>query len=338
MQSSYLKWLKNLIYGPDSEDIMLTSSAKIVAIGGGTGLSTLLRGLKNYFYNLTAIVTMTDDGTSSGIISREFDTLPPGDIRKCISALARDENLVSKLLEYRFPKDNKSFSGHTLGNIWIAALTRHFESFEKAIETTSEIFAAQGKILPATLDSVRIGAIYSDKKKIIGESKIPRPGEVIEKIFLTKNPLAYEKALQAIKSADFIIIGPGSLYTSIIPNLLIKRISQTIKTNRKAPKVYIANCSSERGETEGMTIEDHIKEIEKIAGKNLFDYCLVNNNIIKTSRNSSKLGAVNNITTENKIFGKCKIIKADLIDENNPIAHDSEKLAQEIANLFEASN
>lgn len=177
MRSSFLGWLKGIIYGPIGTDFALANSAKVVVIGGGTGLLTLLRGIKNYFYNLAAVVTTTDDGASSGIISREFDTLPPGDIRKCISALAKDENLTSKILEYRFPRGNKSFSGHTLGNIWIAALTRHFGSFDKAIEATSEIFATQGKILPATLDSVRVGAIYSDGKKIIGESKIPRRGQ-----------------------------------------------------------------------------------------------------------------------------------------------------------------
>lgn len=297
----------------------------------------LLRGLKNHFFNITAIVTMTDDGASSGIIRQEFDTLPPGDIRKCISALAQDELQVSKVLEYRFPKGNKSFSGHTLGNIWITALANHFGSFEKAIETTLEIFSTRGIIYPATLDSIKLGAKFENGKKIIGESKITKTGKKIKEIFFTKNPKAYPKAIDAIKKADLIIIGPGSLFTSILPNLIIKKIANAIRNNRKALKIYIVNCSTEKGETEGFSVEEHIETLNELAGKGLFNHCLANNKIVSRSQNESRLGSIHNITTNKKEVGKVKIISRDVIDETNPLRHQSDKLARAIVEFYNSA-
>lgn len=335
MKKIIKKWWNGLLYEPNDPRRLAGGSIKIAVIGGGSGLATLLRGLKKYSTEISAVVAVTDDGRSSGIIKREFDTLPPGDIRKCISALTEDEELVSKVLEYRFDEGKKHFGNHTLGNIWIAAMTQYFGSFARAIEATTEIFKTSGKVLPASLSRTEICAEYVDGKKRCGESKIPRPGKKISKIFL-KNPSTgvYSKAAIAIKEADLIIFGPGSLFTSVIPNLLIRGIAQAIRENSKSVNVYVCNCSTERGETEDYAVFDHIKAIFDHCGGKAFDYCLVNNNILKTSRNRSTLGSINNITTKEKEILGCEIISCDLVNKKNPLYHDSEKLAKAAIELY----
>jgi len=334
MPTSLKRWWRKIVFEPNDPRFWNAQAPKVAAIGGGTGLSILLKGLKNYFDDISAIVTMTDDGASSGVIRQEFDTLPPGDIRKCISALAQDEELVSKVLEYRFNKKEKIFAGHTLGNIWIAALTKYFGSFEKALEATLKIFATRGNIYPSTLDSVKLAAVYENDGKEIGESKIAKPGSKIKKIYFSKNPKPYPKALQAIRNADLIVAGPGSLFTSILPNLIIKEIAAAIKKNQQAVKIYIANCSTERGETESFSVEEHLETINRITGAKLFDYLLVNSRIIKRSKNESTLGTVNNITTKRKNHLGVEIFRADIIDHKNPLIHDSEKLAQALSRIY----
>jgi len=329
--------LKKIIFEPDDPRYFGMNEDKVVAIGGGTGLSTLLRGIKKHFKNISAIVTVTDDGASSGSIRREFDMLPPGDIRKCISALTEDEELTSKLLEYRFNK-GRGLSGHTLGNVWITALTQYFGSFEKAVETTSELFKTAGVILPATLDSINIAARYEDGKKRVGESRIPRPEKKIKRVFIVGRPRAYKKAVAKIAEADLIVIGPGSLYTSIIPNLLIPGIKKAIEKNKKAFKIFVANCSTERGETEGMHVEDHIKAIYKATNSRIFDLCLANNRIVSHANDDSKLGAVHNISPESSHVLGCKIISRDIVDHKNPLLHDIEKLGGTIAKLYKSNH
>lgn len=336
MKANFIKsWWQNLIYEPDDPRLLTGGEIKIAAIGGGTGLSVLLSGLKKYSDNISAIVAVTDDGSSTGVIRKEFDILPPGDIRKCISAMAHDEEIMSQILEYRFPGKTRSLSNHTLGNIWIAALTKYFGSFEQAIEVTSKIFNTAGQILPATLDNIKIGAIYENGSKAMGERRIPKTGKKISSVFLNKNKVkAYKKAVLAINSADIILIGPGSLYTSIMPNLIIPGIREAIRKNRDALKIYIANCSTERGETEGYSVRDHIEAIKKHTGYKVFDYCLVNRRVIKKSRQSSKLGEVYNISTdEQKILG-CEMIQTDLINPARPLFHDSDKLANAVIKLY----
>lgn len=335
MKNFFRKWWRGLAYEPNDPRILAGSEIKIAVIGGGTGLSVLLRGLKQYSNHISAIVAVTDDGESSGLIRKEFDILPPGDIRKCISALAYDEKLVSELMEYRFKEGKSSFSGHTLGNIWIAALSQHLGSFARSVETTTEIFRTAGKVLPATLNKTQLCARYEDGKTVVGESKIPRAGKKIAKVFLKNvSACAYFKAAQAIREADLIIFGPGSLYTSVIPNLLIKGIVKAIRENTDSVNLYVCNCSTERGETEQYSVEDHIKAIFDHIGGSPFDYALVNNRVIQKSSNSSKLGDINNITTnENEIAG-CKIIHADLVEEKKPLYHDRHKLAKEIISLY----
>lgn len=328
------KWWRNLIFEPGDPKLLAGSQIKIAAIGGGSGLANILRGLKKYSDHISAIVAVTDDGASSGKIRNEFDVLPPGDIRKCISALTYNESLLSEILEYRFKGRKKSLSGHTLGNIWITALTKHYKSFAKSVEITSQIFRTAGRIYPATLDNVKIGAEYYEGRKSIGESKISQPGRKIKRIFLNKkNVRAYSKAKAAIKEANLIIIGPGSLYTSVIPNLLIPGIRQAIRNNHQALRIYIANCSTERGETEGYEIKDHLKAMIDHGGK-MFDYCLVNTHLVKKTREHSKLGKINNITTKEKEIMSVKIIPYNVVNNKKPLYHDANKLAKAIIKFY----
>ena len=323
------------MYAPDDPRSNAGGTIKIAVIGGGTGLSTLIRGLKKYSSHISAIVAVTDDGKSSGILRKDFDMLPPGDIRKCISALAYDEELISSLMEYRFSDKEKSFEGHTLGNIWIAALTKYFGSFELAVEATTEIFKTAGQVIPATLDKIQLGAIYSDSSKVLGESNIPNPGKKINKVFLNKEKICpNKKAVEAIISADLIIIGPGSLFTSVIPNILIRDIKNAVKKNSRAVRIFIANCSTERGETEGFAVADHIKMIETHAKGKIFDWCLVNNKVLKQSKKESELGEIHNITTEKEQILGYKICSDNVVRDSNPLYHDSDKLAKSIIELY----
>ncbi len=334
MRAFIKNWWNGLRFEPTDPRYRAGGVVRITAIGGGTGLSTLLRGLKEYSDRITAVVAVTDDGSSSGVIRREFDILPPGDLRKCISALAYDEEMISKLLEYRFEGGN-DLSGHTLGNIWITALSKYFGSFELAIEVTTELFQTAGKVMPVTLDKTGLGAIYENGKKVIGESRIAHPQWRIREVYLTKkNVAAYQSAVSAINEADMIVLGPGSLYTSVIPNLLIPEIRRAIIANQEAVKVFVVNCSTERGETENYTIEDHIRAIEHHAGKRMFNYCLVNNRVIKRSQSESELGEINNITTNETMIKKYRVVSRDVVNESNPLYHDSAKLAKSLINLY----
>lgn len=335
MKKIFKKWWHGLLYEPNDPRQYVGGDLKIVVIGGGTGLSNLLRGLKHYSNKITAVVSVMDNGASSGMIRKEFDILPPGDIRKCISALAYDEELVSKLMEYRFRTGENSFSGHTLGNIWITALTEHYNSFEKAIEATTEIFKTAGRVLPSTLQRTDLCAEYENGEKVCGESEIPQAGKKIKKIYLNKKGIrGYKKAIEAIREAQIIIFGPGSLYTSVIPNLLISDIRNAIRENTKSLNIYICNCSTERGETENYSVENHIEAIfDHCLGKP-FDHVLVNNKVVKKSKNASALGNINNITTTKNKLSECKIISRDIVSDKNPLYHDSEKLAKAVVELY----
>lgn len=335
MRKFLKKWWNDLKYDQEDPRWLAGGEIKIAVIGGGTGLSVLLRGLKKYSSSISAIVAVTDDGKSSGIIRKDFDILPPGDIRKCISALAYDEKLISNIMEYRFVENKKSFSGHTLGNIWITALTKYFGSFERAIEATTEIFQTAGKVMPSTLRRLQLCAEYVDGKVAVGESRIPKAGKKIKRVYFNhKNVQAYKNAVSAIETADLIVIGPGSLYTSVIPNLLIKSIGRAIHNNANAVKVFACNSSTERGETENMSIEDHIEAIHEHSDKNIFQCALVNNRIMKESKDASVLGSVNNISTNKKEILGHKIVLADVISLKKPLYHDSEKLAKAVIGLY----
>jgi len=328
---SWWKWLK---YEPNDPRFSAGGVIKIAVIGGGTGLSNLLRGLKKYSNHISAIVTVADGGGSTGKLRKEFDMIAPGDIRQCIGALAHDEGLFSNLLEHRFSTDKKILGGHTLGNIWITALTDYFGSFEKAIEVTSEIFQTAGKVLPSTLDNVDLCVEYEDKTVLKGEHHLDEVVKKINRVFFEKKVEAYEKAVKAVSEADLILIGPGSLYGSLIPNLIIKGISDAVVNNKKAVKIYIANCSTERTQTRNYLVDDHIKVIKEHADTDLFDYCLVNNKILAQSEDEAKIGEINNITTEKDVIDGVKIVKADLVSRENPLYHDSDRLAKAVIELY----
>ena len=252
---------------------------KIVAIGGGTGLSTMLRGLKKYTQNLTAVVTVADDGGGSGVLRQELGMLPPGDIRNCLEALANVEPLMGELLHYRFTEG--SLKGQSFGNLFLAALNGiSGGSFEEAVSRMSQVLAITGRVLPVTTANVQLEAELENGARVVGESKIfyckKREECRVRRVRLVpERPAALSEALEAIRQADMLLLGPGSLYTSLIPNLLVEGIAQAI-LDSDALKIYIANVMTQEGETEGYTNSDHIRAIFQHSAEGLFSLCLVN--------------------------------------------------------------
>lgn len=239
----------------------LNRGPNIVAIGGGTGLSTLLSGLKRYSSNLTAIVTVADDGGSSGVLRRELGVQPPGDIRNCLAALAREEPLLTRLFQYRF-KAGSGLEGHSFGNLFLSALTAITGNLESAITASSRVLAVQGQVVPATNADVRLWAELENGERIEGESKIGHATSPIVRLGCTpERPPALPRALEAIANADLIVLGPGSLYTSLLPNLLVPELVQAIRRS-KAPRLYICNLMTQPGETDGLDVEGHLRALE----------------------------------------------------------------------------
>lgn len=262
----------------DKKDFNLYSEPKIVAIGGGTGLSVLLRGLKNYTNNITAIVTVADDGGGSGVLREDLGMLPPGDIRSCILALANTEPAMEKLLQFRF--DEGILKGQNLGNLLIAAMNTIHGSFEKAIRETSNVLAVTGKVLPMTLEDVKLCALLENGQVIRGESKIPdfvlATGSKISEVY-TEPKISYplEESVKSIEEADLIVLGPGSLYTSVIPNLLVNDIVENIY-KAKAKVVYTSNIMTQPGETGDYSVYDHVESILKHSKSDFLDYVIYN--------------------------------------------------------------
>lgn len=312
----------------------------IVALGGGTGLPTLLRGLKHHTSNITAIVTVADDGGSSGRLRQELGLLPPGDFRNNLSALSRDEALMTQLFQYRFGRTITSNSpselqGHAFGNLLIAALTGITGSFDEALLATDRVLRMQGRVLPSTLEDVQLEAdIMIDPagtKRIIGESIIPHSGGKIDRLYLTPdNTRAYPPALQAILQADLIILGPGSLYTSILPNLLITDLAQALRHSR-APKVYICNIATQPGETDNFTLADHLAVLEQHS-PNCVNIVLANNNLRVPPTTGG--GHTLYVQPHWSNTATSQLITTDLVDEQHPWRHDSTKLAQAIIDLL----
>jgi uncharacterized cofD-like protein len=263
----------------DLVDLLITHrrlyrGPKIVVVGGGTGLSTLLRGLKSYSANITAIVTVADDGGSSGRLRREIGVLPPGDIRNCLAALADEEKLLTELFQYRF-RAGQGLEGHSFGNLFLTAMTEVTGDLEQAIAASSKVLAVRGEVLPATLSDVGLWAELEDGRLIHGESNITEAhGKIVNIGCLPANPPALPKAIQAIQDADYIIIGPGSLYTSIAPNLLVPDIAHAI-AQRNVPRIYVCNIMTQPGETENYTVADHIRALDRVCGYPLCDAVLV---------------------------------------------------------------
>ncbi|OGV61135.1 MAG: hypothetical protein A2498_12780 [Lentisphaerae bacterium RIFOXYC12_FULL_60_16] len=247
----------------------------IVAIGGGTGLPSVLSALKHYSRNLTGIVTVTDSGRSSGVLRKELNILPPGDLRNCLIALSDSEHLMQDLFQYRFTSGG--LKGHNFGNLFLAALIKVTGSFEQAVREASRILAVRGRVLPSTLQDTHVCCELDDGTVIEEEFNVRKPGKrPIRRVFLRDPVVPHEETLEAIRDANLIVIGPGSLYTSILPNLLVKGIPEAIR-NSRAPKVYVVNMMTQPGQTDGMTLSQHVLELERYLGAGVLHYVLYNN-------------------------------------------------------------
>lgn len=324
------KKIESLIY----EKKLLVKGPKIVVIGGGTGLSTMLRGLKYYTSNITAIVTVGDDGGGSGDLREDLGMLPPGDIRNCILALADTEPIMEDLLEYRF-QDGR-LKNQSFGNLFLAAMAGISDNFEDAVQKMSSVLAVTGKVLPVTLDDMQLVAILENGSTISGESQIPvevsKQGSKIKKLMIepeTAEPVL--EALEAIREADAIVMGPGSLYTSVIPNILVKNIRRTIRKS-SALKIYISNIMTQPGETDGFSVSDHLKVLKKYGGKDIVDYVIANDGKVSQGLVEKYLEEGSEVVKldEKKIkeLG-VEIVKENLVKvSNGTVKHNSEKLAE----------
>ncbi|HLF09498.1 MAG TPA: gluconeogenesis factor YvcK family protein [Dehalococcoidia bacterium] len=303
----------------------LRRGPKIVAIGGGNGLSTVLRGLKEHTGNLTAIVTVADDGGSTGRLRRELGVLPPGDFRKCIAALADAEPLMTELFQYRFDEGD-GLEGHSFGNLFIVAMANITGNFERAIQESSRVLAVRGQILPSTLADVTLGAEYEDAITAEGESNIPQPGRGarIRRVYLTpEDAPAHPEAVKALLEADLIVLGPGSLYTSILPNLLVSGIRQAIQAST-ATKVYVCNVAEEPGETEGYTVTEHLQAVLHHGGAPI-DVVLAQPPIVGTGPAHDPSHWPANVELQ----------WADVVDPTDPYRHDPRKLAARLVQIAE---
>src|SRR6266581_3951948 len=294
---------------------------RVVAIGGGTGLSSLLRGLKIYTSNLSAIVTVADDGGSSGRLRDEYRILPPGDFRQCLIALADAEPLMKQLFDHRFKEG--SLDGHSFGNLFIMAMADVTGNFERALRESGKVLAVKGTIIPSTLQDVTLVASINGHT-VEGESKIPKQNAPISQVFLKPDgAMLNPEALQAIMNADLVVIGPGSLYTSILPNLLVEGMVEAIKAS-PALKVYICNLASQEGETEGYDVDDYLRVLHEHVGSNIFDFVLVNSNNshLPTGGQSQVIFRPEDST----IHPEVRFIAADVVNVRIPSPHDPDKL------------
>lgn len=307
----------------------------VVSIGGGTGLSTLLRGLKTIDeFDITAIVTVADDGGSTGRIRRDFEIPAPGDIRNCIVALAEDESIVAKLFDYRFDREGSELKGHSFGNLFITALSQVTGSFEEAVIESAKVLATRGRVFPSTLESVDLCAEMEDGRVLCGESAIGHSGGRINHLYLQRadtnddqQPAVYEPALAAIRNADLIVLGPGSLYTSVIPNLLFGSIARAVRAST-APIVYVCNVATQHGETDHFGAADHIREVVKYVGSGTVSYALVNNN--RAVEAAIKTGVPVEAVVDEGLEGlqsELTVIARDVVSDSNPLRHDPVKLA-----------
>ena len=329
------KGLVNAAY----ERAILTEGPKIVALGGGTGLSCVLTGLKEYSFDITAVVSMADDGGSSGKLRQELGIVPPGDIRKCLIALADEEPLMSELLDFRFP-DNE-LGGHNFGNLFLTALARIRGDFGEAVREANRILSVRGRVLPSTLDKISLVATHEDGSKTTGQAVISKTQKRIKALELRPDPepLA-EDIVRAIEDADLIVMGPGSLYTSIIPNLLIRGMTDAL-ANSKAVKVFVSNIMTYEGETRGYDLPDLLKALDEHSNKQrLYDVVLVN---------SGKYGDTGMLTVKERnahpvrydlaAYSKAafKVVADDVVNSAYPLRHDSKKLAQALMRILKGA-
>ncbi len=311
---------------------------RVVAIGGGTGLSTLLRGLKTHNVDITAIVTVGDDGGSSGRLRTEFNMPPPGDIRNCIVALADAEPLMGELFQYRFEQENSSLAGHSFGNLFITAMTQVAGSFERAVVESSRVLAVRGQVLPSSLDNIEVCAEMVDGRVISGESNITGERSKIRRVFLEPGqPDPYDPAIIAILSADLIVLGPGSLYTSVLPNLLVQGIAHAVRCSQ-ATKVYVCNVATQRGETDNFGVVEHVAALRDHVGGHVVDYVLVNSNFDPAAAKIKPEWSVNAVGLDGieRLGDDVTIVLRDVVNPEFPLRHDPEKLSAELLKLGRA--
>jgi len=322
----------------------------VVALGGGTGLSALLRGLKEHVIlrterhasrerpiaDLAAIVTVTDDGGSSGRLRRENRILPPGDIRNCMVALSKDEALLGRLFQYRFHA-GRGLTGHNFGNLFLAALTHVTGDFAEAVHVSSKVLAIRGRIFPSTISNVHLMATLADGTRVSGETKISRSRVPIRQVqMVPRRVRALAKAIDAIQKADLILMGPGSLYTSVIPNLLIPEIAQAIARS-KAPRVYVANLMTQPGETTHYTLSEHLRAIQNHVDKRVIDWVVANCQPVspEVARRYRAEGAEAVLVDTEKILKlKVKLVLGNLLEEHGLIRHSSPRLARLLVDEF----
>lgn len=328
----------------------LQRGIRVVALGGGTGLSALLRGLKLHvvprhdpyptrkrpIVDLAAIVTVTDDGGSSGRLRRENRILPPGDIRNCMVALSKDEALMSRLFQYRFSAGN-GLIGHNFGNLFLAALTHVTGDFAEAVRVSSSVLAIRGRIFPSTLSNVTLKAVLENGKRVHGETRITASRSRIKRLRLAPpNARPLQEAVQAIREADLILMGPGSLYTSILPNLLIPEIARAIARSR-APRVYIANLMTQPGETTNYSVAEHLRAIQEHVRPRIVDFVLANRTAVSptVARRYEREGAAPvrvDVAALRKM--RTRVLLDDLLDEHDKIRHNSSRLAKVLLDQF----
>jgi uncharacterized cofD-like protein len=318
---------------------------KVVAIGGGHGLNTLLRGLKEYTDHITAIVTVADDGGSSGRLRREFGILPPGDFRNCIAALSEAEGLLNQLFQYRFA-GNTDLDGHSFGNLYLSAMTAITGSFEAALEESSRILAVRGRVIPSTLAQVTLCAEVrrpvadgqgSSRSgvwcQVRGESAITAAGGEVQRVYLEPDTVpAYPQAIRAILEADLIVAGPGSLYTSVLPNLLVPDLARAIAVAR-AVKVYVCNVATQAGETDGYDVSAHVRALRNHLGANLFPIVLANSTFLPDQPPGANADWVRLPPARSVDY---ELVTRDLVDRQHPWRHDPDKLARALMEFVQA--
>jgi uncharacterized cofD-like protein len=307
-----------------------------VCIGGGTGLSVILRGLKKLPIDITAIVTVADDGGSSGRLRNDLQMPPPGDIRNVLIALADTEPLLERVLQYRFTS-GEGLAGHTLGNLMIAAMKEITGDFTHAVQEMCRVLAVRGRVLPASEQDVVLMAEMTDGTIVKGESRIPLTGKQIRRVFLNPpEPKPLEEAIRAIEDADGIIVGPGSLYTSILPNLLVKDMSESIRSSH-ATKIYVCNIMTQPGETDGFTASDHIRAIYDHVGERLFDVAIINNEVppLAIQKKYAEKGQRMVIPDLERIHKLgCKVVADNLLLYRSVVRHNADRIGRQVLRLI----
>ncbi len=319
-----------------SRYVLMAHGKRVVVIGGGTGLSTMLRGIKRYTANIVAVVTVTDDGGSSGRLRTELGILPPGDIRNCLIALADAEGAMTALLQYRFGSESGTLGGHSVGNLLIAAMTQITGDFEQAVKEISKVLAIRGRVLPSTLSHVNLRAEMEDGSCIEGETAIvAHPARIRRMHLKPPDPPAPPEVIEAIRQADVIVLGPGSLFTSVIPNLLVPAITDALCAT-DAIRIYVCNVMTQPGETEGFTASDHVRAIEAHTGKRVFDYVLVNTRMPSPEMLERYRAGGQDVVIPDvdriRAMGY-KVVTGDFISESDFVRHDPVRLAEAILRL-----